>query len=194
MSRMRSTLRVAIAPLLLLVLSATKAPPHRAEPSSVAGRGVSEDGVTVFFSPEGGCLQAVVALIDGAKKTLDVQAYLLTTEKIAGPIAKAHKRGVKVRVIMDADKVGQQYSGATYLTNAGVPVTLDAEHKEAHNKLMLIDGRTVITGSFNFTLAAEKENAENLVILENKPRLFAAYQKNFETHLRHSKAYQARSR
>ena len=149
----------------------------------------SEGGISVFFSPNGGAGAAVVAAINSAKATLDVQAYLLSTKDIIAPIAKAHTRGVKVRVVMDADNAADQYSGATYLANAGVPVFLDAEHKEAHDKVMLVDGKTIVTGSFNFTRAADEQNAENLLIIEARPRLFAAYRKNFETHLKHSKLY-----
>jgi phosphatidylserine/phosphatidylglycerophosphate/cardiolipin synthase-like enzyme len=54
---------------------------------------------------------------------------------------------------------------------------------------MLIDGKTIVTGSFNFTRAADEQNAENLLVIEAKPKLFAAYKKNFETHLKHSKPY-----
>jgi phosphatidylserine/phosphatidylglycerophosphate/cardiolipin synthase-like enzyme len=151
----------------------------------------SEGGVSVFFSPNGGAGAAVVAAINSAKATLDVQAYLLSTKDIIAPIAKAHARGVKVRVVMDHDNAGDQYSGATHLSNAGVPVFLDGEHKEAHNKVMLVDGKTILTGSFNFTRAADEQNAENLLVIEGKPKLFAAYRKNFETHLKHSKPYES---
>jgi phosphatidylserine/phosphatidylglycerophosphate/cardiolipin synthase-like enzyme len=154
----------------------------------------SEAGISVFFSPNGGAGAAVVAAINSAKVSLDVQAYLLSTKDIINPIAKAHARGVKVRVVMDANNAGDQYSGATYLANAGVPVMLDAEHKEAHNKVMLIDGKTILTGSFNFTRAADEQNAENLLVIEGKPKLFAAYKRNFETHLKHSKPYEAKGR
>jgi phosphatidylserine/phosphatidylglycerophosphate/cardiolipin synthase-like enzyme len=69
----------------------------------------------------------------------------------------------------------------------GVPLFIDAEHQIAHNKIVLIDGATVITGSFNFTkAAAETENAENLVIIDEKPKIAAAYAQNFERHLAHS--------
>lgn len=149
----------------------------------------SEGGISVFFSPNGGAGAAVVAAINSAKSTLDVQAYLLSTKDIIAPIAKAQTRGVKVRVVMDASNATDQYSGATYLANAGVPVFLDSEHKEAHNKVMLVDGKTIVTGSFNFTRAADEQNAENLLIIEAKPKLFAAYKKNFETHLKHSKPH-----
>jgi phosphatidylserine/phosphatidylglycerophosphate/cardiolipin synthase-like enzyme len=153
----------------------------------------SEAGISVFFSPNGGAGAAVVAVINSARSTLDVEAYLLSTKDIIAPIAKAQQRGVKVRVVMDANNAGDQYSGATYLSNAGVPVFLDSEHKEAHNKVMLIDGKTIVTGSFNFTRAADEQNAENLLVIDGKPRLFAAYKKNFESHLKHSKPYERSS-
>jgi phosphatidylserine/phosphatidylglycerophosphate/cardiolipin synthase-like enzyme len=54
---------------------------------------------------------------------------------------------------------------------------------------MLVDGKTILTGSFNFTRAADEQNAENLLVIDGKPKLFAAYKKNFETHLKHSKPY-----
>jgi phosphatidylserine/phosphatidylglycerophosphate/cardiolipin synthase-like enzyme len=57
---------------------------------------------------------------------------------------------------------------------------------------MLIDGGTIITGSFNFTKAAQESNAENLLILLNKPELYAAYERNFGAHLKHSAAYEGR--
>ncbi len=148
-----------------------------------------EDGIAVFFSPNGGALPAVVEVVNSAQRTLDVQAYLLTTKEIAGAIAKAHQRGVKVRVVMDGDKAGDEYSAATYLDNAGVPVWLDNEHKEAHNKVMLVDNKLIVTGSFNFTRAADEDNAENLLVISGKPKLYAAYAKNFELHRKHAKPY-----
>ena len=52
-------------------------------------------------------------------------------------------------------KSGSRYSAATYLGNAGIPVWVDTKVAIAHNKVMVIDGATVITGSFNFTAAAQ---------------------------------------
>ena len=77
----------------------------------------------------------------------------------------AHKRGIKVEVILDRSQRTQKYSSAAFLYNVGIPVKIDAQHAIAHNKVMVIDGETVITGSFNFTKAAEERNAENLLII-----------------------------
>ncbi len=58
----------------------------------------------------------------------------------------------------------------------------------AHNEIMIIDGETVITGSFNFTKAAEEKNAENLLVIRDK-KLAKRYFKNWEEHERHSEVY-----
>jgi phosphatidylserine/phosphatidylglycerophosphate/cardiolipin synthase-like enzyme len=67
----------------------------------------------------------------------------------------------------------------------GIPVKIDAQHAIAHNKVMVIDGETVITGSFNFTKAAEESNAENLLIIHDK-KLASLYIKNWQEHAQHS--------
>ena len=74
----------------------------------------------------------------------------------------------------------------------GIPVRIDAKHAIAHNKVMIIDGETVITGSFNFTKAAEESNAENLLIIHDK-KLAELYTKNWQGHERHSEVYRGRS-
>ena len=73
----------------------------------------------------------------------------------------------------------------------GIPTYIDAEHAIAHNKIMIIDKETVITGSFNFTKAAEEKNAENLLILKNK-ELAKIYIDNWTKHRKHSQKYTGR--
>jgi phosphatidylserine/phosphatidylglycerophosphate/cardiolipin synthase-like enzyme len=105
----------------------------------------------VFFSPTGGCTQAIVEQLNEAKKSVLVQAYSFTSAPIAKAVVDAHKRGVKVRVILDRSQRSERYSSATFLQNNGLAPLIDAKHAIAHNKVMVIDGETVITGSFNFT-------------------------------------------
>ena len=78
-----------------------------------------------------------------------------------------------------------------FLANQGVPTMIDANHAIAHNKIMIIDGETVLTGSFNFTKAAQDNNAENLRILRN-PTLAAQYTQNWDAHRQHSQPYVGR--
>src|SRR3712207_5247726 len=88
--------------------------------------------------------------------------YSFTSSPIAKAVVDAHKRGVKVRAILDKSNEGDRYTSATFLANGGVPVFIDSDHDIAHNKVMLIDGATIVTGSMNFTRAGEERNAENL--------------------------------
>ena len=90
-------------------------------------------------------------------------------------------------MILDRSQRTERYSGMTFLVHAGIPTWIDAAHAIAHNKVMVIDGRTVITGSFNFTNAAEEHNAENLLIL-NSPDLAEVYRQNWQAHLQHSES------
>ena len=102
-------------------------------------------------------------------------------------MAATDDRGVNVRAIWDnKENDTGQYSGATYLLNHQVPTWTDGKHPIAHNKIMIVDGQTIITGSFNFTQQAEISNAENMLIITGKPKLAAAYEANFMAHLSHS--------
>jgi phosphatidylserine/phosphatidylglycerophosphate/cardiolipin synthase-like enzyme len=150
------------------------------------------DGISVYFSPKGGCTEAIVQQIGEAKHGILIQAYSFTSAPIAKAVTDAHKRGVSVTAVLDASNRTAQYSAATFLFNAGVPVFIDPNHAIAHNKIMLIDGRTIITGSFNYSKAAEESNAENLLVIKDKPELFAAFEANFRLHLAHSIKYEGK--
>ena len=142
----------------------------------------------VYFSPHGGCTEAIIRELNKAKSTVLVQAYTFTSAPIAKALLNAHRKGVKVEVILDKSQRTQKYSSATFLYNQGIPVKIDAQHAIAHNKVMIIDGETVITGSFNFTKAAEENNAENLLVIRDR-KLASAYTKNWQEHERHSEVY-----
>jgi phosphatidylserine/phosphatidylglycerophosphate/cardiolipin synthase-like enzyme len=122
----------------------------------------------VYFSPHGGCTEAIIRELTKAKSTILVQAYSFTSAPIAKALLNAHKRGVKVEVILDKGQRTDQYSSATFLFNGRIPVKIDSVHAIAHNKVMIIDGEVVITGSFNFTKAAEKNNAENFLVIRDR--------------------------
>ena len=111
--------------------------------------------VAVFFSPKGGCTEAVVEELGKAHETVLVQAYSFTSAPIAKALVEAHQRGVRVEVLLDKSQRTERYSSATFLRHAGIATFIDGRHAIAHNKVMVIDAQTVLTGSFNFTKAAE---------------------------------------
>ncbi len=149
-------------------------------------------GWKVHFSPAGGCTAAVVSALEGAKREVRVQAYSFTSAPIASALRAAHKRGVDVQVILDEAQRGDKYSAADFLARSGIPTWIDARPGLQHNKVIVIDAAWVITGSFNFTRAAEERNRENLLVLED-PQLAAAYADNWERDRAACEAYDARN-
>jgi len=103
--------------------------------------------IQVYFSPKGGCTEAIVDAIKSAKKTIHVQAYSFTSAPIAEALHDAHRSGVAVQVILDKSQMTERYTSATFLHNAKVPVFIDRKHSIAHNKIIILDGQKVITGS-----------------------------------------------
>jgi phosphatidylserine/phosphatidylglycerophosphate/cardiolipin synthase-like enzyme len=93
--------------------------------------------------------------LDHATNNVLVQAYSFTSAPIANALVDAHKRGVNVQVILDKSQRTEKYSSADFVARAGIPTFIDAKHAIAHNKIMVIDGYEILTGSFNFTKAAE---------------------------------------
>ena len=144
--------------------------------------------IQVYFSPDGGCTEAVVRELGKAKSTVLVQAYSFTSAPIAKALVEAKKRGVKIQVILDKSQRTEKYSSATFFQNVGIPTFIDDKHAIAHNKVMVIDGHVVITGSFNFTKAAEESNAENLLVIDDV-QLAQKYARNWQEHLEHSVPY-----
>jgi phosphatidylserine/phosphatidylglycerophosphate/cardiolipin synthase-like enzyme len=150
----------------------------------------TQDGISVYFSPNGGITEALVRQISNAKTSVYVQAAQFTSVPIARALVDAHKRGLDVRVILDKKKDDDDHSQTDRLVDSGVPTFADGRHHTAHNKIMIIDHRLITTGSFNFTRESEADNAENLVMIFDKADLVAAYESNFKQHLAHSKPYE----
>lgn len=147
--------------------------------------------VQVCFSPGGECTNAIVGELNGAKKEILVQAYSFTSQPIAKALVEAHKRGVHTEIILDKSQRGANYSAADFTAHMGVDTYIDSAHAIAHNKIMILDKETVITGSFNFTKAAEERNAENILIIKSI-ELAKEYLDNWEKHKSHSEKYEGR--
>jgi phosphatidylserine/phosphatidylglycerophosphate/cardiolipin synthase-like enzyme len=178
MKRITASLAIFIASLLIVLYP----------PAILSQEKSTTCNLEVYFSPHGGCTDAIIKELNKAKSTILVQAYSFTSAPIAKALLDAHKRGVKVEIILDKSQRTDEYSSATFFFNAGIPVKIDAQHAIALNKVMVIDGMTVITGSFNFTKAAEENNAENLLVIQDK-KLAERYTKNWQAHEKHSEVY-----
>ncbi|HEV3203617.1 MAG TPA: phospholipase D family protein [Gemmataceae bacterium] len=144
--------------------------------------------VDAYYSPKGGCTEAVVREIHKARKEVLVQAYSFTSKPIAGALIEAKGRGAHVEILLDKSNEKETFTELEHLIKEGLIPQIDAHHAIAHNKIMIIDKRTLITGSFNFTHQAEVENAENLLIIKGKPELVNTYRQQFLAHKSHCQA------
>jgi len=148
--------------------------------------------IDVYFSPRGEATEAIVKEINSAKSEILVQAYSFTSKPIAKALVDARKRGIKIEAVLDKSQRREKYTSADFVAHAGIPTFIDSAHAIAHNKIIIIDRSTLITGSFNFTKAAEEKNAENLLILKGNKPLVKRYIANFEDHKGHSEVYQGK--
>lgn len=160
------------------------------QPNKVPATGTIE----VAFSPNGGGAGLIIRTIGEAKKTIKVQAYSFTNADIAKALLDAHKRGVNVRVVLDKSQETEKYTSATFLANAGVPVRIDDDFAIAHSKIMILDEETVITGSFNFTKAAEERNAENVLVIRGNKELAKLYLQNWQWRWDATEAYKRKDK
>ena len=143
--------------------------------------------IEALFTPWDDAEGALIREIDQARKSLHVQAYLVTSRNIARAISAAHERGVRVALLADREMMAKnENSLVPKLHEAGIPVRLEIRYAAAHNKILIIDVEegqpVVITGSYNFSFAAQARNAENLLILRGNRQLARAYLKNWQRH------------
>ena len=158
---------------------------HLAHRLSLAWR--TAPSVSCHFSPKGGCTEAIVQEIRKARHEILVLAYSFTNRPIAQALVDAKVRGVHVEILLDHSNEKEPHTDLHFFMEQSLAPLVDAHHPIAHNKVLVIDSRTLVTGSFNFTNEAENANAENLLILKGHPELIVAYRKNFGDHKAHSR-------
>lgn len=170
-----------VASLAALFVGATLAPAQASQ------RFAGEGEIEVAFSPRDDTEQVLIRLIAGARRSLKVQAYVFTSRKIADAMVAAHRRGVKVEVLADAQMNAREKGNAIpRLLAGGVPVAFETKYRAAHNKVLIVDAEgpscAVLTGSYNFTWSADNRNAENLLIVRGHCALVRAYRDNWLRH------------
>ncbi len=149
---------------------------------------IGDQNMKVCFSPHYtgiSCTVQIVSVINAAQKSIYVQAYSFTSQGIVDALIAAHKRGIDVEIILDKSNLHGKGNKTQDVIAAGIPTWIDSKHAIAHNKVMIIDDSSIITGSFNFTSSAELHNAENSVVITGK-ELADIYLINWKKHLSHS--------
>ncbi len=180
-------MRLALLAFAGLFAAATVPATAADEALTLTARGT----VQIAFTPGDDAAGLIVDAIRKARRQVLVQTYSFTHEAIGQALIDAKRRGIDVQVIADQRQIESiATSKIEWLVEQGVLVWVDADHAAAHNKVMVIDNGAaealVITGSFNFTQAAQHRNAENLLILRGNPTLVEAYAANWRRHKIHS--------
>lgn len=167
------------------VVSARSVPAHAASASSTGAGAV--EVLAVAFTPPSGGGQVIVKAIDDSREEVLVQAYGFTHNAIAQALLRAQQRGVKVQVLLDRKSSQTNQYVIDLFAQAALPVKFDGAHAIAHNKVMVIDGTVVVTGSYNFTNSADTRNAENILVLRGA-ELARHYRENWRNHWAHGVA------
>lgn len=147
--------------------------------------GLNVQVLGVYFAPSAHVANAIVKAIDNSEQEVLVQAYGFTHNAIAQALVRAHQRGVTVRVLLDRKSQSANRYVIDVLLDADIQVREDGKHAIAHNKVMVIDQATVITGSFNFTNSAASRNAENYLVLKSAD-LAGKYRLQWQNHWQHA--------
>jgi phosphatidylserine/phosphatidylglycerophosphate/cardiolipin synthase-like enzyme len=134
--------------------------------------------MTAYFSPKGGCEEAIIEWINKANKSIHIMIYSFTLDSIGNALITAYKKGIEVLIVFEREQISK-YSEDIKLKNAGINVKYDNNPALMHNKVMIIDNKVVLTGSFNWSSQAEDKNNENLlIIIDNE--LAELYEKEFQ--------------
>ena len=124
--------------------------------------------VEVYFSPDDGTMERILELVGEARESVYFMAYSFTDDDLAQALIAAQKAGLKVIGVMDqAQALSNTGGDYQHLLENGIDVRLDGNPKSMHHKVIIIDGRIVATGSYNFSKSARTRNDENTLILHD---------------------------
>ncbi len=132
-----------------------------------------------FFSPGEACRSAIVQQLNDARKQLKICVFTISDDAITESIINAHKRGVGVMLITDNDKSLDLGSDIERISKSGISVKMDRTSDHMHHKFMVVDGSSVLTGSYNWTRSAAKYNHEN-ILLTKEDGVVISFLKEFE--------------
>ena len=141
---------------------------------------VDETGLECYFAPEDHVRREIIDEIEAANATIDFMAFSFTSSEIAKAMAARIQDGVVVRGLFDKSQAGSKYSQDEWLAQRGARIGLDTNKHNMHHKVIIIDTETVITGSYNFSQAAETRNDENVLIIHS-PDVARKYRDEFES-------------
>ena len=132
-----------------------------------------------YFSPGPDCRIAIEQAMETALDELLICVFTISDDRLSDAIQRAHRNGLTVRVISDNDKMEDKGNDVERLALSGIDIRIDRSPDHMHHKFMVVDGKTVLTGSYNWTRSAETRNEENLVSIDD-PYLASQFMDEFE--------------
>jgi phosphatidylserine/phosphatidylglycerophosphate/cardiolipin synthase-like enzyme len=138
--------------------------------------------VTALFSPSGGIERQVVGLINSAVGSIEIAAYEFTNRYIEKALLEATKRGVKVDMVLDRlATLGRQAEVHDNLLTAGAEIRLISPQRGTmHDKYIIVDGKSIEWGSYNYVERAESTNFENATFASDST-LAQQYHSDFDS-------------
>ena len=128
---------------------------------------ISGTKVGVYFSPYDKTSNHIIPLINSAKHYIYMPTFLITHTQIADALMNAKRRGVDVKIIMDATNINTTHTKHYILRKAGIQLKTEIFAGKMHSKTIIIDDKYIIAGSMNFSNSGENKNDENCLIIEN---------------------------
>ena len=119
-----------------------------------------------YFSPGEACRNVIISQIQSAVNQLQICVFTISDDVITDAILTSHKRGTDIKIITDNDKSLDEGSDIEQIASQGISVKMDRTANHMHHKFMVVDGKALITGSYNWTRSAAKFNHENILLTE----------------------------
>jgi len=123
--------------------------------------------VSTYFSASDDIKSNLINLINSCENTLEIMMFTFTDKDIANAIVEAASRNVEIRIILETFQAGSKWSVSNFLAENNVDFILDENPRVFHHKVMIIDNKYVVTGSYNYTISAQNYNDENILIVES---------------------------
>lgn len=134
----------------------------------------------VYFTPSLDCENQIIQLLNNSKQSIDISVYSINNNNIVAALKQAYTRGVPIRILTDRVQAAGRGAKSIELYESGLNIRVHSKHRIEHNKFMVADNETVITGSYNWTNPASLKNSENCLVVWNDPDTVLKYKKRFE--------------
>ena len=132
-----------------------------------------------YFSPGDECLDAILRLLHQSRRTANICVFTITDDRVSEAILDAHRRKVSIRIVTDNEKAEDLGSDIERFERAGIPLRVDRTPYHMHHKFAILDDKTLVTGSYNWTRGAARANEENLIVSDD-PRFVSRFTQTFD--------------